>query len=128
MHHGVRANGAKGGIGHTWEPGHGAPMSLGPASRHPQPLAKILQNRLIPAPFQCVTLEVSKEPRGEALLGAPHPALFGIFPLENLGVVLKHPPSVTLEMLDARRRGCLGACPPEWLELDTKITPLTCTA
>lgn len=86
MHHGLRVPGAKGGIGHTWEPGHGAPVSLGPAPRHPQPLAKILPNHLIPAPFQCVTLEVSKEPRGEALLGAPHPALFGNFPLENLGL------------------------------------------
>lgn len=85
MHHGVRVNGAEGGIGHTWEPGHGAPVSLSPAPCHPQPLAKILPNRLIPAPFQCVKLEVSKEPREGALLGAPHPASLWDFPLGESG-------------------------------------------
>lgn len=85
MHHRVRVSGAEGGIGHTWESGHGAPISLSQAPHHPQPLAKILQNHLIPAPFQCVKLEVLKEPRGEVLLGAPHPASLWDFPLGECG-------------------------------------------
>lgn len=86
MHHGVRA---EGGTGHTWEPGHGAPVSLSPALCHR--LAKILQNHLIPAPFQCVKLEVLKEPRGEALLGAPHPSSLWGFPLGESGGCVEAP-------------------------------------
>lgn len=91
MHHGVRVNRAEGGIGHIWEPGHGALVFLSPAPCHPQPLAKILQNCLIPAPFQCVQLEVSKEPRGEVLLEAPHPPSLWDFPLGESGGCVEAP-------------------------------------
>lgn len=91
VHHGVRVSEAEGGIGHTWEPGHGVPVSLCPASRHPQPLAKILQNHLMPASFQCVRLEVLKEPSGEALLGAPHPDSLWDFPIGESGGCVEAP-------------------------------------
>lgn len=64
-------------------------MSLSPALCHP--LAKTPQNRLIPAPFQCVKLEVLKEPRGEALLGAPHPVSLWDFPLGESGGCVEAP-------------------------------------